>query len=333
MVAQTYPEAGARPRPRLRAEGPRRASQRARPPRFVAKLGEPAGRAVRAAPGWLYHGYRRANAGDLAAAMAFNALIALVPTFLLLVSVAGLFLHEDQVLVTAVYASVWALPPSEARQALDTLLSARQNSSWFGASSLVGFAWIGMNFVGSVGRSMNHVYGVPNRSFVHERVRGFLVIIVFAALFLLASLAAVVPTFFVQRRVGHYFQNWLLASWRGQVISYGVAVVAALGLFVVLYRVVPNAGQRLRDVWPGTVTAALLFVVTVQVFPLYLRLIHSYNRYGTTFAFVSLLVAWMYVLSHVVLFGTHVNATYLRHCRRHHCPSIRLLPRRLRAAA
>ena len=44
---------------------------------------------------WLYRGYRTANAGDLAAAVAFNALVALVPTALLLLSIAGFLLRNN----------------------------------------------------------------------------------------------------------------------------------------------------------------------------------------------------------------------------------------------
>ena len=97
---------------------------------------------------------------------------------------------------------------------------------------------------------------------------------------------------------------------------YVVALLAAVSLFLVLYRVVPNAGQRLRDVWPGSLTAAVLFVTMAQAFPIYLRLAGQYNRLGAGFGFVSLLVGWFYVLAHVLLFGTYVNATYQAKRRR-----------------
>src|SRR6478672_12256273 len=68
------------------------------------------GAALLAVPGWMIRGYQQANAGDLAAALAFNALVALVPTMFLLISIAGLFLKVNQVLVVPMYASFWGLP-------------------------------------------------------------------------------------------------------------------------------------------------------------------------------------------------------------------------------
>lgn len=303
-----------------RSNAPRTANTRVkrRPP--TARLTRHGTRAVIGVPAWMIRGYREANAGDLAAAIAYNALVALVPTFLLLVAIAGLFLRDGKVLETAVHASLWALPPDAARDALKTVLDARRYSGIFGIASLIGFAWVGTNFVSSLARSMNRVYGVRGCGFKCERRRSFVVIFLFAAFFLMASLAATVPTLFIGRHLGTYFETWRLAAAQAQVVSYGIAILAALALFVVIYRIVPNAGQKLADVWPGALTAATLFVVMAQAFPLYLRFFSNDNRFGQLFGLMSLLITWFYALAHVLLFGTYVNATYFK--RRHKRPHL-----------
>ena len=64
-----------------------------------------------AVPRWLYRGYHQVNAGDLAAAIAYHALVALVPSFLMVVSIGGYLLsRDDAVLRTALNAAFWALP-------------------------------------------------------------------------------------------------------------------------------------------------------------------------------------------------------------------------------
>ena len=298
-----------------RSSAPRVINTRVKQRRTSERLVRHGKRAILGVPAWMIRGYREANAGDLAAAIAFNALVALVPTFLLLVAIAGFFLRDDQVLETAVHTSLWALPPDAARDALKTVLDARRYSGIFGAFSLLGFAWVGANFVSALARSMNRVYGVRGCGFKCERRRGFLIILLFAAFFLLASLAATVPTLFVGRHLGVYFETWRLAAAPAQFVTYGVALLASLVLFVAIYRIVPNAGQKLADVWPGALTAATLFVVMAQAFPLYLRFFHSTNRFGQVFGLVSLLITWFYALAHVLLFGTYVNATYFKHRR------------------
>jgi membrane protein len=270
---------------------------------------------IEAALRWAHRGYAHANAGDLAAAVAFNALVVLIPTLLLTFSVAGLFFRIDRVFQTTIYTSFWGLPSSAAGDAIETVLTARRSSSWLGVISLAGFAWTGAGFVGCLSRSMNRIYGVPGCGYMCEKRRGFFVILAFATLFILALLASTVPTFFVRRELPTYFQTWALAAGWYQVLGYIIAFFATAAMFLLLYRVVPNAGQELGDVWPGTLTGAGLFVIMAQVFPVYLRLLGGVNRYGAAFGLLSLLVAWFWVLAHLLLFGTYINATYQRHRR------------------
>ena len=261
---------------------------------------------------WAVRGYRQADAGHLVAIIAFNALVALLPTLLLLAAVAGLVLRDAGALIAAVQAILWALPATEARDAMEAALAARRHSGWIGALSLLGFAWIGTNFADALAHCLNRVHGVPDCGYVCTRRRGFAVVLGAAALFLLAALAAGLPTLFVGRDLGPYFATWALAGGRGQLLGYGVALAAAAALFGLLYRVLPNAGQRLGDVWPGALVAGALFVALGQAFPLYLRLVGGANRYGAALGLVSLLVSWFAALGHVLLFGAYVNATYRR---------------------
>lgn len=282
--------------------------------REIAALGGTWGR-VLAAPYWAWYGFHSVSAGDLAAAVAFNALMALIPLILLLASLGGLALQADELLQTALHAVLWAVPEADAEAAVVALVRARQGSPVLGAVGLFGFAWAGSNFVNCLARSLNRVYGARDRHFVHERLRAVLLVSLFALLALLVFVTATLPTLFVSEELDAVFRAWLLASGRVQAISYLAAFGAALVLFLFVYRVLPNAGQRLRDVWPGSLTAALLFVALLQVFPLYLRIVGGASRYGAFFGFIPLLVVWFSVLAHVLLFGAYVNATYHRQCR------------------
>ena len=68
---------------------------------------------------------------------------------------------------------------------------------------------------------MNRVYQVPNRHYVFQRTRAFFVVVTFAVLFQLATLAAILPTFVIGREFVTYFQPWLLKSDNGRILSYG----------------------------------------------------------------------------------------------------------------
>ena len=62
--------------------------------------------------------------------------------------------------------------------------------------------------------------------------------------------------------------------------------------------------------------AGALFVLHGQVFPVYLHLTGGLNRFGVAFGLAWLLVTWFAALGHVLLFGSHINATRLRRRQR-----------------
>ncbi|MDQ3444079.1 MAG: YihY/virulence factor BrkB family protein [Chloroflexota bacterium] len=264
---------------------------------------------------WMYRGYTSMNASDMAAAVAFNTLIAMVPMLLLLAATAGLFLKNDAVLMQTRIAIDRIVPGQTANDAFTAALTARGNTGWIGVISFVGLAWVGTGFVSCLARSMNKIYGARSSGYINEKQRGFFVLMIFSLLFIVSSLASILPTFFISQELPDVFERWLLASGRFQLVGYGVGLATSLLLFLTLYRVIPNAGQRLPDIWPGTLTSALLFMAITQVFPIYIRLIGGGNRYGQVLGFVSLLVASLLILAHIILFGAYINASWQRNRR------------------
>lgn len=266
-------------------------------------------------PTWMYRGYNEVNASDMAAAVAFNTLVALVPMFLLMVSIAGLFLKNDEVLEQAIIIIDTLVPGDTTDDAFSTALTARNNSGWLGVISFLGFAWIGTGFISCLARSMNRIYGARSSGYVNEKQRGFLVLSIFSLLFAVSLGATVLTTLFVRQDLPDAIEPWLLATAEYQIVGYLIGIASALALFLTLYRVIPNAGQRMLDVWPGAVTAAVLFILVTQIFPIYIRITGGGNRYGQILGFVSLLVASLFLTAHIILFGAYINATWQRRRR------------------
>ena len=267
-------------------------------------------------PRWLYQGFNRNNAGDLAASIAYHFLIAMVPIFFLLVGVTGLFLQSDRVLDQAERLIAAVFPEgSGSVDAFDAAIATRQNSGIITGISFLVFSWAGTGLVSSMARGMNRIYNVRNASFITEKQRGFLVIMLFLLFFVLSVLASTLPTLLLLLDLPEALDAFFLGTRGAQLIAYATAFVFTILLFYVLFRVVPNARQRFMDVWPGTLVASLMFFAMVQSFPIYIQLVGGVNRYGPLLGLISLLVAAFYFLAHIILFGTYINASWQR--RRH----------------
>ena len=264
-------------------------------------------------------GYGRARASDLAAGIAYYALLSVVPTILGLVSIAGLLLRTGEGYRQAVALVAWIVPPELAGEGLQTLPRLRERSGAFGLVSLVGFLWLGSTFFAALGRAMNQVYGVPDRPPLRQRLRGMVGVVAFALLFTASAVAAIVPT--VVLGIGEDsmplgLERWPLFTGLYQVLSYAVAMVMAVLLFGLIFRIAPAAGQRVVDVVPGAVVIGLAFVLLAQVFPFYLRIVRDWNLIGGTAGLLSLVLVWFFILGHLFLFGAYINATWQRHRRR-----------------
>jgi membrane protein len=103
------------------------------------------------------------------------------------------------------------------------------------------------------------------------------------------------------------------ADLRGSVqfVSALVRLLIAAGGLVIgtmlLYKIGPNCRVRLRDVWPGAVLAAFLWLAATIGFAWYVRNIANYNvLYGGVAAAIALL-GWMYLLNVITFIGCEFN--------------------------
>lgn len=264
-------------------------------------------------------GYGRARAGDLAAGIAYYALLSVVPTIFGLVSIAGLLLRTEEGYRQAVALVAWIVPPELAGEGLQALPQLRERSGTFGLVSLAGFLWLGSIFFAALGRAMNQVYGVPDRPPLHQRLRGVVSALAFSVLFTASAVAAIVPTALLgidEDSLPLGLERWPLFTGLYQALSYVVAVVMAILMFGLIFRIAPAAGQRVVDVIPGAVVIGVVFVLLAQAFPFYLRVVRGWNLIGGTAGLLSLVLLWFYALGHLFLLGAYFNATWQAYRRR-----------------
>ncbi len=277
--------------------------------------------------GWPYvwHSFRRhaqafrryfsIRTNDLAAVIAFNGLIAIVPMFLLVVAIAGLLLQDDELFRQFRRTVISVFPSQGARDALTDASATRENVGWLSLLSLLGFAWIGSSFVATVTRAINSLYDLRGSPFVRSRIRAIVVIVSFSLMLMLVVLAGTVPTLFINQQDRDFYfdgiDDLFVFQVAYQVISYAISLTFAFLLFLMAYRYLPAVRQRFRDVVPGALVAAVGLVLLMQVFPIYVRIYQSLpssSAYGAAFVFVSILVTWAYLLAHVLLIGAWLNA-------------------------
>jgi len=284
---------------------------------WTRRLWRVAARLRRGVLGRLLQRYLDDGLPNWAAAVAYHTLVSMFPLLLALTTLLGLVLHDERRLGAVVGGVVRIFPPEAADPLLATLQGTRENAGLLGLLSVVGLIYGGSALFGSLEEVLNRIYRVANRGFLQQKIMATGMLLLFAVLLLLVLAAASVAEMLtgVSRHVVADWQGWL--PWLPALVDFGelagrlasgLSLGGAFLLFLLVYWVVPNRSFTIAQLWPGAALAAVLFVAITELFPLYLVYFGHFNRYGTAFTLLLLLLAWFYFLAHIMLLGATLNA-------------------------
>ncbi|HET8979681.1 MAG TPA: YihY/virulence factor BrkB family protein [Solirubrobacteraceae bacterium] len=252
-----------------------------------------------------------ANITGLAAMIAYNMLLGVIPIALLGLFVAGQVLSSHAV-SQSVLADLKEVFPGTTVGTLDALLDqVRSSTTSTGVLALVASLWLGSSFWGSLDTAFSRIYGGPARSWLRQK-RFALSMLVVVLLFMVATVA--VPTAQSLLRAGAAALPFDLAHVTALVYVGSLAVSLAILFFclAIIYKRVPHRRVAWRAVWPGALGATLAIGVIDYAFPAYLSNISTIARFGTTIVFILITLGWFYVLAIIILGGAIVNAMRLR---------------------
>ena len=243
------------------------------------------------------------RAPNLAIILAWGTLNTMLPLMLGILSVAGFLLRDQQRVQTMTNQLLGVLPQSAVGTLQSILTPLAENAGKAGIVSFLLLLFTGSNFFANMQSVFDLAYHVPDRNFVVQRVIAVVMLVIVTALVIVATTAS---------SLGGLISAFGIAAPGGPVISviigWLVALISAVALFVLVYRILPNASQGWRSVLPGAALATVATLVISQVFPLYLKFFGGgfavYQAFGTFLV----LMFWLYLLGLVIVLGAELNA-------------------------
>ncbi|WP_331233587.1 YihY/virulence factor BrkB family protein [Natronorarus salvus] len=241
---------------------------------------------------------REHNVTFMAGSIAHAAFLSLLPLLLLLLIIAGAvgneYLTERIVALSREY-----LSPAGENLVYEALTDAseRAGASVIGVASLL---WGMLRIFRGISTAFDELYGADESGFVGRVLDGLVV-------FLAIALAT----------VGAGFAGALLAVGDHPVLQLMNPLVLVVGLMIAffpIYYVFPEREVTPREVLPGTVVAAVGWVVLEVVFGLYVDVANTVSADGALGAVILLLV-WLYGSAFVLLLGAVVNIVLAGHHR------------------
>jgi len=259
-----------------------------------------------------FQGYGRHNCSLLAAAISYYVLFSVVPLTIFLASIFGFVMRNEntrQDVVDRIVAATPLAPGEGTNLVRDTLEGVSRVSAPLTLLGLAGVAWSASAMFGSVRRSLGVVWGVEReRPFVQQK----LVDLAMMAGLGVVLLLSVVGTGFL-RTLRETSTGWLgplsaNANWFWEAVRYLLPAVFSFALFATLYRFVPRAGVRFRDVWPAALLATVLFEALKNSFAFYVANFNNYNLAYGALGGILLFLLWTYLSVNILLLGAEVAA-------------------------
>ena len=105
------------------------------------------------------------------------------------------------------------------------------------------------------------------------------------------------------------------------------SLLLATGLFAAIFKVLPDAQVRWRDVWVGAAATALLFAVGKELLGLYLGRSSVSSSYGAAGS-VLVLLLWVYYAAQILFLGAEFTQVWANRFGGHVQPARGAVPLR-----
>lgn len=247
-----------------------------------------------------------------AQALAFNALFALFPLVVLVLSGASYLFPHSQHRVLTLLATLSPALRSYVATNLQTYIYGRGISSLVALGFLI---WSGKNLFMGLTYALDRALGVPRgRGLVHDMALSLVMLPIIGVCLILAMLLPVVIS--VAAMLAHLPDRQHLTQIGAYVISIGLVFVICM----VLYTFLPNRELAWRFGVPGAIFATLLWPVLQFAFAQYTVHVNFAHIYGALSAPLVLLL-WFYLVGSTFLFGAELCASWAYQHGNHALPA------------
>ena len=252
------------------------------------------------------------DATHMAAGVAYYAILSLFPMTVGLIALLSLVLESGGVQAQLLDFFQTYLPGSAS--ALENNIQAvGKVRGVLGFLSIVGLFWTASTVFGAISRAVNRAWDIHRDPPFYLAKLQHLGMALGVGLLFLMSLGTTAAVQVLGRvdlpTVGQlaFLENDAIS-----ILTRPLPFLFTLGIFLVIYKFVPNTPTRWRYIWPGALLAAIAFEVGKSAFVFYLENFANYEKiYGSLGSVIALLV-WTYVSAFILIAGAEISSEYGR---------------------
>ena len=256
------------------------------------------------------------NAFDKGAALAYYTIFALPPIIIIIISIIGSLFSREAV-TGQIYQEIKGLIGHEGALEVQKMVENVSQSNELTFATVFGVITLLLTATGmfiSMQNSLNAIWGVkpkPRREYLKmatDRLISFAMILSISFLLLVSLVVHAIVA-----KIGGYLTRIIgeAAIIFIQTFNNVFSLAVVTLLFAAIFKFLPDAKIRWRDVWVGSIVTALLFTLGKFLIGLYLgnsNLATVYGAAGT----VVVILTWVFYSSQILFFGSIFTLNYSR---------------------
>lgn len=258
------------------------------------------------------------NCIKLSASLSYYTIFSIGPMLIIIIACAGIFWGPDAV-AGNLYHEIKKLIGSEAALQIQDIVASIQQTKQSTTAAIIGIILLVIGATGvfvEIQDSINYIWSIkakPKRGwlkFLTNRLISFSLIIS-CAFILLVSLVVNALVEVLSDRLEVYFRNVTIISF--YVVNIIIIFVIITSLFAIIFKVLPDATIKWKDVIVGAAFTAFLFMIGKFLIGLYLGKSNVGLAYGAAGSII-VIISWVYYSSLILYFGAEFTKIYaIRH--------------------
>ena len=260
------------------------------------------------------HDFINCRITRMSAALAYYTVFSIAPMLILIISLSAIFYGRNAI-EGSIYEEIKSFVGDGAALQIQDLIKnatiARSNVFASGAS-IIALVLGATSVFGEIQDSINIIWGLKAKAkrgwikILLNRLLSFSIIISLSFILLVSLIVSTVLDVLVDRLI-HLFPG--AAVYVAYSVNFLVTFIIITLLFGIIFKVLPDAKIKWRDVLTGSITTALLFMLGKFAISFYLGAKNIGNTYGAAGSII-LILLWVYYSAVILYFGAAFTKHY-----------------------
>ena len=261
-----------------------------------------------------FKGFGDDKVTKMSGSLAYYTVFSMAPLLIMIIALCGIFLGREAV-EGKIYGQLAGFVGEDTAAQLQEIIKKASLAGKSRIAAIIGgiTLLIGATTVfAEIQDSINTIWGLkpkPKKGWLKMLQNRFLSfsVIVSLGFLLLVSLGVTSLIEGLSERLRSHFPDVTVVVF--YIINLVLTLIVVTAIFAVIFKVLPDANIKWRDVWSGAIATSILFILGKFAISFYISKSEVGSTYGTAGSLVVLLL-WVYYSSIILYFGAEFTKAY-----------------------